>query len=201
MILKKIFICTVVILFVNIIVVGQADNKKENTFNKIKPALLIIDVQNQYLPTMSKEEKKYALSVINGCIWFFRKNNFPIIRIYHSDLRWGPEEGSETFEYPKSIIINEKDTKVHKHYPSAFIKTELDKILKEKNRNTLFLCGLSATYCVLATYFGALEHEYKAYMIKEGIMSHNPGYTNMIKDICETVSFESMIFWLSKLSE
>ena len=198
---RIIAILFILLFFRTDFVISQVENTSSRAEDKIKPALLIVDVQNEYLPSMSEEEKKYALNVINGCIWFFRKNNYPIIRIYHSDLRWGPQEGTVEFEYPKSIIINEHDTRIHKHYPSAFIKTDLDKILKVKNCNTLFLCGLSATYCVLATYYGALEHEYKAYIIKEGIMSHNPDYTNIIKDICESVSFESMMFWLNKLSE
>ena len=86
-----------------------------------------------------------------------------------------------------------------KNYPSAFQKTELDKMLKEKGCNTLFLCGLSSVGCVLATYFGGMERDYKVFMIKDGIMSHNSAYTNVIKDVCETVSFETMVFMLENL--
>ena len=97
------------------------------------------------------------------------------------------------------MIIQESDTKIHKHYPSAFIKTDLDKVLKEKGCNTLFLCGLSAAGCVLATYFGSMEHGYKPFMIRDGIMSHNADYTNMIKDICESMSFETMTVMLQNI--
>lgn len=173
-----------------------AQETQSNKLEKMKPALLVIDIQNEYLPYMSEDEKKFVMRVINGAVWFFREQNLPIIRVYHSDLRWGPEEGSEGFEYPKSVIIQNSDPKIHKHYPSAFTKTDLDKILKEKGCNTLFLCGLSATACVLATYYGGIDHDYKTYLIREGIMSHNPNYTNVIKDICESVGFETMMFML-----
>jgi hypothetical protein len=63
----------------------------------------------------------------------------------------------------------------------------------------LYLCGLSATVCVLATYFGGMERDYKVFMVKEGSMSHNSDYTRVIKDICETVSFETMGFMLEHL--
>lgn len=175
---------------------AQDAKLKAQTDEKIKPVLLVIDIQNEYLPYMSEDEKKFAMLVINGAIWFFRENNLPIIRVYHSDLNWGPKEGTESFEFPKSVIIQESDTKIHKHYPSAFTKTELDKVLKEKGCNTLFLCGLSAAGCVLATYFGGIDHDYKTFMIKDGIMSHNSNYTNVIKDICESVSFETMMYML-----
>jgi nicotinamidase-related amidase len=184
------FICFTGVLF------SQGEELKLQTAEKMKPALLVIDIQNEYLPYMSEDEKKFAMRVINGAIWFFREQNLPIIRVYHSDLRWGPEESSEGFEYPKSVIIQNSDPKIHKHYPSAFTKTDLDKILKEKGCNTLFLCGLSATACVLATYYGGIDHDYKTYLLREGIMSHNPNYTNVIKDICESVGFETMMFML-----
>ena len=81
----------------------------------------------------------------------------------------------------------------------AFHKTDLDKILKDNGSNTLFLCGLSSVGCVLATYFGGMEREYKVFMLKEGIMSHNSEYTRVVKDICETVSFETMGFMLEHM--
>lgn len=145
---------------------------------------------------MSEQEKKYALKVINGAIWVFRQNNLPIIRVYHSDLNWGPKEGTEAFEYPKSIIIRDTDLMVHKHYPSAFIKTDLDSILKVNGCNTIYLCGLSATACVLATYFGGVGHGYQTFLIKDGVMSHDPDYTQVITDICSSVNFESLMFFV-----
>ncbi|MBU1011560.1 MAG: isochorismatase family protein [Bacteroidetes bacterium] len=167
--------------------------------NKMKPALIIIDIQNEYIPKMSEQEKKYAFQVINGSIWTFRQHNLPIIRVYHSDLNWSPAESSEGFKYPSSVIIKDSDIMVHKHYPSAFTKTDLDKILKEINCNTIYLCGLSATACVLATYFGGVDRGYNTFLIRDGIMSHDPHYTNVINDICNSVSFETMRLILSNI--
>ena len=44
-------------------------------------------------------------------------------------------------------------------------------MLKEKGSNTLFLCGLSAVGCVLATKTGAQNNDYKAFIVKDAIMS------------------------------
>lgn len=196
--MKNIFILFCFVLL-TAIAFAQDAKTDEQVVVKMKPALLVIDIQNEYLPYISEDEKKFALLIINGAIWFFRENNLPIIGVYHSDLNWGPKEGTENFEFPKSVIIQESDTKIHKHYPSAFIETKLDKVLKEKGCNTLFLCGLSATGCVLATYFGSMEHGYKPFMIRDGIMSHNSEYTHMIKDICESMSFETMAVMLQNI--
>jgi nicotinamidase-related amidase len=173
--------------------------KTEPEKKAVKPALLVIDIQNEYLKYMSDEDKKLGMEVINGAIYMFRQHNLPIIRVYHTDPSWGPKPDTEPFEFPKSVIIKDDDPKVIKNFPSAFQKTELDKILREKGCNTLFLCGLSSVGCVLATYFGGMERNYKVFMVKEGIMSHNSDYTRIIRDVCETLSFETMGFMLEHL--
>lgn len=170
--------------------------KAEPEKKQVKPALLVIDIQNEFLKYMSEDDKKMGMEIINGAIYMFRQHNLPIIRVYHTDPNWGPKPGTEPFEFPKSVIIKDNDPQVIKNFGSAFQKTDLDKILKEKGCNTLFLCGLSSVGCVLATYFGGMERDYKVFMVKEGIMSHNSEYTRVIKDICETVSFETMTFLL-----
>jgi nicotinamidase-related amidase len=191
--MKHLFILFALLFFLPNFLLGQDELTQTRAEEKMKPALLVIDIQNAYLPQMSEDEKKFAMRVINGAIWYFRENNLPIIRVYHSDLRWGPAENSEDFQYPESVIIQDSDPIIHKHYPSAFTKTNLDELLKEKGCNTIFLCGLSATACVLATYYGGLDHGYKTYLIREAIMSHNSTFTNVIKDICESVGFETMM--------
>jgi len=188
--------CLLVLFLMSTTIFAQ---KSEPEQKAIKPALLVIDIQNEYLKYMSDDDKKIAMNVINGAIWTFRQHQLPVIRIYNTDPNWGPKSGSESFEFPKSVIINEDDPRVIKNFPSAFQKTDLDKILNEKDCNTLFLCGLSSVGCVLATYFGGKERGYNVFMIKEGIMSHNSDYTNVIKDICETVGFETMRFMLEYL--
>jgi nicotinamidase-related amidase len=139
------------------------------------------------------------MEYINGAIWLFRQHKLPVIRVYNTDPNFGPKEGTEPFEFPKSVIVNDSDPKIVKNFPSAFVKTDLDKILKEKGCNTLFLCGLSSVGCVLATYHGAQERDYKVFMIKNGIMSHNSAYTNVIENITETITFDTLSFMLDHL--
>jgi len=158
----------------------------------IYPALLVIDLQNDYLPYMSEGDKKTAMDTINRAISVFHNKHLPVIRIYHQDVNRGPQPGSEGFEFPKSMEIADSDPKVIKHYQDAFAKTCLDSLLKELGVNTVFLCGLSATGCVLGTYFGALDHDYLTLMLKEGIISPKSEQTEMIREICRGMSFGSL---------
>ncbi|MCK9617506.1 MAG: isochorismatase family protein [Lentimicrobiaceae bacterium] len=166
---------------------------------EMKPALLVIDTQNEFLKYMCEEDKKAALEYINYAIMIFREKNLPVIRVYHTDPGFGPAPGTEAFEYPSSISIKDTDPKVIKNYGNAFKKTDLDKILKEKGINTVYLCGLSATACVLATYFGAKDNEYDAFMIKDALLSPDATHTKTIEQITETVSINTMYFMLNRL--
>lgn len=190
--MRRICCCVVFLLIASSLLAGEADKEKK----QFKPALLVIDIQNRYLPYMSENDKKLALEMINGAIWLFRQHEYPVIRVYHTDLQWGPKPDTEPFEFPSSININSDDPKVIKNYPSAFKKTELEKLLREKDRNTLFLCGLSAVGCVLATYHSALDLDFNVFMIKDAMMSHNSEYTDVIEETMETVSLNTLRFIL-----
>jgi nicotinamidase-related amidase len=169
-----------------------AEEKEKKEDNEIRPALVVIDIQNIYLSMMDEKSKNIALWMINENIKYFRQHGFPVILVYHTDSRYGPEPGSEEFKYPSSIEINEKDLKIIKNYPNAFKKTDLEKVLREKGCNTLFLCGFSAVGCVLATYFGADALDFNVLMIKDALISHNATYTKFVEDICETVGPNAM---------
>ena len=164
------------------------DNEQSKT--PVKPALLVIDIQNAYLDIVPELEKKQAMHYINGLIDLFHNNDYPVIRIYHYSKEYGPKQGTEQFEYPESVLIRPEDPKVIKTYADGFNKTDLDKILREKGSNTLFLCGLSAVGCVLATWIGAQDHDYRAFIVKDAIMSHNSDFTNNVEVMFDAVSFD-----------
>lgn len=165
-------------------------DKPAQTQDPIRPALLVIDIQNAFLPMMSEKDKETAMNNINAYINLFRSQGYPIIRVYHSSKEYGVVDGTEAFEFPASVMIKPEDAKVIKTYGDGFNKTDLDKVLREKGCNTLFLCGLSAVGCVLATYIGANNHDYKVFLVKDALISHNPDYTNSIEEIFDALSYE-----------
>ncbi len=187
--MKKLLSIILLTLFITSGFIYSQDSSAEKT-NRMKPALLVIDIQNAYLPMMDKSEKDRAMEMINWYIGMFRENGFPIIRVYHTDRQYGPPTDSEEFEYPTTVNIKPDDPKVIKNYGDAFNKTDLDKIIKEKGSNTLFLCGLSAVGCVLATYVGAQNYDYNVFFIKDALISHNTVYTKSIEEIFGAVSYD-----------
>lgn len=143
----------------------------------IKPALLVIDLQNFSLNYIPEAHRKTALSRINEYIDKFRNRNCPVIRIYHYSKHWDPGQWNAEHEFPDSVRVTPDDPKIVKSYPDAFNKTELHQLLQELGCNTLFICGLSAVGCALATWLGAFNYDYKAFLIKDALMSQKEEYT------------------------
>jgi nicotinamidase-related amidase len=184
----------VVSLFVFLFFGAAAQQAPES--QKMKPALLIIDVQKEYIPMMSKGDQDRAIEMMNWSMWVFRQYNMPVIRIYHKNEEWGFTEESPGFQFHDSLKISQDDAMIVKTYPSAFTKTELDSLLKEKEVNTLFLCGLSSVGCVLATYMDAASHDYKAFMIKDALLSHKQEYTEKIQEIFNALDLETAMYMM-----
>jgi nicotinamidase-related amidase len=155
---------------------------------KMVPALVVMDIQNVWLPYMDEQDKKVGMEHINWAITLFRDNGFPVIRVYHTDPVNGPAPGTEAFEFPKTVAVRDDDPKIVKNYGNAFKKTELDKMLKEKGVNTVFLVGLSAVGCVLSTYHGADDLDYNVFMVKHALISHDAALTKSVYDICVNIS-------------
>jgi nicotinamidase-related amidase len=197
--MKKIVLLIVFLLVVSFFWLSAADAAKAATA-KLKPALLVIDIQNAFLPYLDEKDKKMGMEVINYFIALFRANGYPVIRVYHTDPKSGPKPDSELFEFPKTVTILPEDAKIIKNYPSAFKKTDLDKMLKEKGCNTLFLCGLSSVGCVLATYHGAMDLDYEVFMLKDALISHDAALTKAVQEICKTTDYYSLKLLLENIS-
>jgi nicotinamidase-related amidase len=189
--MKKIVLLILFLLVISFCWLTAADVAKAPAV-KVKPALLVIDIQNAYLPRMDEKDKKLGMDMINYYIELFRASGFPVIRVYHTDLKMGPKPDSEEFQFPKTVAIRPDDPQIIKNYPSAFKKTELDNLLKAKGSNTLFLCGLSAVGCVISTYYGARDLDYDVFMLKDALISHDAALTKSVQEICKTIDYYAM---------
>jgi nicotinamidase-related amidase len=181
------FICLVILMMIPGTLLSQ---DKQEQKAPIKPALVVIDIQNAFLPSIPDKDKETAMEYINYYIQLFRSQGYPVIRVYHQSEEYGVLPGTDQFEFPSSVLIKPEDPKVIKTYPDGFNKTDLDKVIRESGSNTLFLCGLSAVGCVLATWIGAANNDYKAFLLKDAIMSHNSEYTDNIEIMFDAVSYD-----------
>jgi nicotinamidase-related amidase len=160
----------------------------------MRPALLVIDVQNAWLDKSEGLRRSVEARVdeINEAIAIFREKDLPIIVVYHTDKGEGPEPGTEAFEFHPSIKVVTTDTKVIKNYPNAFNRTELESMLREKGCDTVLLAGLSGTGCVLATYMGAVDRDITPYLVKNAVAASREDMLYFVEELCDTFSLQAM---------
>jgi nicotinamidase-related amidase len=188
-----------VLVFCVLMIVPMFLNAGETTSEivKGKPVLVVMDIQNAYLPYMDQEEVESGLEMINYIIDLFREHGLPVIRVHHTDLERGPEVGSEAFEFPETVHIKADDPIVVKNYPSAFKKTDLEKTVRELGSDTLFLTGLSSVGCVLATYFDGVGLELTTFMVEDALISHRHDLTEAVEEITAAVNYKAIEYMLA----
>ena len=160
----------------------------------MKPALLVIDIQNAW-PEMSDGLKKSVTEHIPNmlrAISIFRKAGAPIIFTYQTCPEKGIAPGNTAFELFPNIDVKDEDRKVLKTHQNAFNKTELEQIIKEKGCNAVIIIGLSALHCVLSTYQGAYDHYLYPYIVRGAIAGPDEESIKIADKLCDTLSLRAI---------
>lgn len=163
----------------------------------MKSALLVVDLQRWFLEKGSEEKLKAVPILIkksNDLILFFEEKNLPIIKIqtvHKADKstwnQWALEhnvgrllEGSREAEYSPDVISTENDIVITKTRLSAFLRTDLEKQLKDLDCNQVVICGYSTDNCVGQTSIDAYEYDFKVILAKDAILGTNIEQGNLM---------------------
>ncbi|MCU0859960.1 MAG: cysteine hydrolase [Thermoplasmata archaeon] len=160
----------------------------------MRPALVVLDIQNVWLeqkPELKKSVDR-RINVINGAIAWFRRAKLPVIVVCHEDREMGVVPGTRDFEIYSAVAVEKTDPRITKQYPNSFGKTDLEGLLRKLGRDSIVIVGLSASECVLGTYFGAWDWNIHPYILKGGIASHNEDHVRAAEDICQTTSLDAL---------
>ena len=162
----------------------------------VKPALLVMDIQNAYLDNIPEVDRKAAFQAVNWSLDLFRYFKFPVVVIYHKSAYLGAVPGNEGFKFPATIRIRESDPTIIKTHGSAFQDTDLEKMLRDKGINTLFICGMSSVGCVMATYFGAMERSFRVFTIRDALICTKPHLKHAAAEILGGLPLGAVQFML-----
>ena len=143
----------------------------------MKKALLVIDMQNDYLWSKRKEMFTYntdeLVKNVNEAIESYKNDGFDIIYIKHilPKIMWGVgfsikgTEGAEMYDDVK-IVSN---LCFEKNHSDTFTAKAFKEFVAEKNYEELVLCGLDECGCVGATAKGAVKAGIKVKMLTDCI--------------------------------
>lgn len=155
----------------------------------MKPALLIIDLQQIYYDTSvsAQPEMDKAIPYINWAAELFRLRKLPVFRIYHIDPQSGCIPEHPGFEMHSHITLSDSDFIIYKKYGNAFLETKLAEKLQELQVDTIFLTGISTEYCVLSTYNGAEGYPVFPIILSNAVASTD-GNTDAVLKFTEHIS-------------
>jgi len=195
-IIKKVILGTIVIivLFILIIIINLIMFEKNASVvskgepieesNEIRPALLVVDVQEATTGKVSLnehyiEKSNGLITNINSVTEEFRKQNLPVIYI-RSEITnplinllnnsYAKGSPGSKFDHRLKVISN---LEVVKSRNDAFFNTDLDEILRDRKINELYIVGLDAAHCINITIDAAQNRNYHINLIKEGILSES----------------------------
>lgn len=153
-------------------------------------ALLVVDVQNDFLPggSLAVPQGDVVVPVLNRCIALFAEKHLPVFASRdwhpadHCSFRaqggpWPPHciAGSfgaafaQDLALPSgTVVISKADTPERDAY-SAFGGTDLDTHLAAAGIKRLFVGGLATDYCVLNTVLDAAAAGYSVVLLTDAV--------------------------------
>ena len=136
----------------------------------MNPALLVVDIQNDYFPggKMELSEMKSVAGNAKSLISFFRKNNRKVVFIQHLAVKPTAGffiEGTFGAEIHESIRPVEDETVIIKNYPNSFRNTNLHQYLQMFQVSDLVICGAMTHMCIDTTTRAAADLGYSCTLI------------------------------------
>jgi len=160
----------------------------------MKPALLVIDIQKEFFNESETTARSLrdAIEVINEAIRLFRHKGCPVISIQHVEEEYHLSPGNSGFDLPEELDILPEDLHIHKKYGNAFNKTSLAEELKKTNADPIVITGFCAEYCVLSTYRGAQDLDFKPVLLRDALASGDGENIRFVERVSETVSLGAL---------
>jgi nicotinamidase-related amidase len=125
--------------------------------------LIVIDLQNDYFPggNMALVGIEEAAKNARALLQKFRSLKLPIIHIQHISVRPG-----STFFLPDTdgaaihqlVTPQDGESVILKNYPNSFRDTSLLQQIKEKQIDSLVICGAMSHMCIDATTRAAFDY-------------------------------------------
>lgn len=129
----------------------------------MKPALLVIDVQNEYFAPHGRwvlPDGEAALERVQRLLEAARAGGHPVFHVRHESLDPGApvfRPGSRGVEPHPAIEVRPGELRIQKHYPGSFTQTPLEAYLGRAGADTVVICGYMTHMCCDTTTRQARE--------------------------------------------
>lgn len=135
-------------------------------------ALLLIDIQNDYFPggTMTLVDMDAAAANAARLLARWRERGQPVFHVQHVSTRPGatfflPDTDGVAFH--SSVVPDNGEPVVVKHFPNAFRGTDLNGWLKADGVSDLVVCGAMTHMCIDGTTRAAFDAGYRCTVVED----------------------------------
>ena len=132
-----------------------------------RSALLVVDVQREYMepePFVTCDGDD-LIAKCHGLIESARAAGVPVVYVRHLDGT--PPADPAAAEICPEIAPRPDESVVEKRFASAFLRTDLEQVLRRLSARTLYVCGLATFGCLNATVMCALCKAYDVTVVRD----------------------------------
>lgn len=162
----------------------------------MKPVLLLIDLQNDFLSTPDLQPASGALiRSISQLLNTARHLGIPVVHIWttvsrgsderlphwRESGRWMCEAGTKGHATPDPLLPAAAERVVHKSGFNAFARGTLDAVLRELNCDSLILSGVHLHTCLRIAATEALERQLKVFIPEDCAGSNDPVHAASVR--------------------
>lgn len=164
-----------IIVILLVIIVIPTINAQEN---KMKKALILIDIQNDYFDGGANPLEGSLEASLNAkhILTRFRQENLPVIHIQHFSTRPGSTffiPGTKGAEIHRNVSPLATEKVITKYYPNSFRETALLEYLRDNNITDLVICGMMTHMCVDATVRAAKDYGFECTVISDACVTRD----------------------------
>ena len=119
----------------------------------MKTALVLIDIQKDYFHGGNRElfQPVAAAEHAKALLAYFRQNDLDVFHVQHVSKNEQADffrPNTEGIEIHPLVSPKASEPVFVKHYPDAFWDTGLEQALREKQIDTLVICGMMSHMCI-----------------------------------------------------
>jgi nicotinamidase/pyrazinamidase len=147
----------------------------------VKPAIVVVDMLKDNIdadsPYRMGDEGRRIIPYIQELLAYAREKNIPVIfandSYFPDDFlfkgRMKPHciQGTRGSEVIDELEPKMGDLILPKRRMSAFFKTGLEDTLRERNIDTIVVCGISTTACVMTTAMDAFMYDFYVIVVED----------------------------------
>lgn len=123
----------------------------------MKPAVLVIDMQQGLCEGEGAAfDCAGTIARINDVTRKARQAGVPVLFIQHESRDGYLEHGTAAWQIASGVDVSGSDLRVRKTTPDAFLRTNLEAVLRSAHVERIVLCGMHSEFCVDTTARRAL---------------------------------------------